>query len=150
MAKIRAHQINNKINSKASRDQGCCSKQHPWFSFECMTTNSKYCLSALAPGIEREQTLVGLYKKLAELSSKPWLHWTQQPKNTGLETISYDQLRFSPRSTVTLTKDTTLFVFRFDTHLGCGKGRIIGYKNKPCSVLQIIGFDFDHSAYNHG
>lgn len=69
------------------------------------------------------------------------------PKSTGLETISYQDIGF--KVDANLSKDTTLYVFRFDTYQGHNKGRIIGYKNAPCSVLHVIGFDIDFSSYEH-
>lgn len=150
MAKIRGRNQDNKINGKAIQNQGCFSKQCPWFSFQSMTRNPRYNLSLLKNGTEREQTLDGLYRRLTELSSKTWLYWTQQPKRTGLETISYDGIHFMAAPDSTLTKDTVLYVFRFDTHRGSGQGRIIGYKISPCAVLHIIGYDIDFSAYDHG
>lgn len=150
MGKLRPKAPNNKIDGKANSNQGCCSDQYPWFSFRSLTKNSKYNLNDLPAGTVREQVLLSLYLRLNELSQQPWLYWTQQPKRTGLETLSYHQLNFSAAPEAGLTKDTTIYVFRFDTHLGAGQGRIIGYKKAPCAVLYIIGFDLDFSAYNHG
>lgn len=87
--------------------------------------------------------------RFEELTSHPWLYWEQQPKRAGLETISYDQLNFQPNGDIVITKDTTLYVFRFDTYRGSGKGRIIGFKESPCAVYHVIGYDFDFSAYQH-
>lgn len=150
MGKIRSKAPNNKIDGKSNASQGCCSDQYPWFSFRSMTKNAKYNLTDLPAGTVREQVLWGLYTRLNELSHQPWLYWTQQPKRTGLETLSYHQLNFSADPDAGLTKDTTIYVFRFDTHQGAGQGRIIGYKKAPCAVLYIIGFDLDFSAYDHG
>lgn len=136
-------------SSKSGQNQGCSSEQHPWFSFRYMTQNKQFSLEYLNKlnSSDRESTLVSLFKRLEELSCKPWLYWTQQPKKTGLETISYDQLHFSPN--ISLSKDTTIYVFRFDTYRGNGKGRILGFKGAPCSVLHVIGYDFTLSAYDH-
>ena len=150
MGKLRVKEQSNKVNGKVITNQGCCSEQYPWFSFKNMTKNSNYNLDVLSPGTEREQTLLGLYSRLNELSSKPWLYWTQQPTKTGLETLSYHEINFKADPYIELAKDTTLYIFRFDTHRGQGQGRIIGFKNAPCSVLHIIGYDLDFSAYNHG
>lgn len=150
MPKIRSKTQNNKISGKPKEAQTCFSKQYPWISFQNMTKNKRYDLSSLNSGSEREQTLHGLYRKLTELSSQTWLYWTQQPKRSGLETISYDDIHFTAATDSKLTKDTVLYVFRFDTHLGTGRGRIIGYKNTPCAVFHVIGYDLDFSAYDHG
>ena len=70
-------------------------------------------------------------------------------KRVGLETITYDQLHFSPGGDAIITKDTKLYVFRFDTYRGRNQGRIIGFKGAPCAVLHVVGYDFDFSAYDH-
>lgn len=151
MGRIKDKKQSHKIDGKATSNQGCCSEQYPWFSFRAMTKNANYNLKKLSSGPDREITLLGLYKKLEELSSKSWRYWIQQPKTSGFETLPYDELFFKPNEEVLkITKDTNLFIFRFDTYLGNGKGRIIGYKESPCSVLHIIGYDIDFSAYDHG
>lgn len=147
MGKLRTKEQNNKIRTQATNDRICCSEQYPWFSFKSLTSNSNYNLSSLKQGTEREATLHGLFEKLHELSSNTWLHWTQQPKKTGLETLKYEDIGFKACSSI--TNDATVYIFRFDTHLGSGHGRIIGYKDAPCATLHIIGFDLDFSAYKH-
>lgn len=150
MSKIRSKEQHNKVSGKTNGSQGCCAEQYPWFSFKNITKNSNYNLDMLSSGTEREQTLLGLYTRLNELSDMPWLYWMQQPKKTGLETLSYHEIKFKANPNIELAKDTTLYIFRFDTYRGQGQGRIIGFKNAPCSVLHIIGYDLDFSAYNHG
>lgn len=150
MGRLHTKEQNNKINGKVSANSGCQSEQYPWISFRSMTRNARYDLSTLRQGSEREQTLSGLYRRLTELTGHTWLYWTQQPKRIGLETMKYDDIQFEADANANLTKDTTLYIFRFDTHIGEGKGRIIGYKNAPCAVYHIIGYDIDFSAYNHG
>ena len=144
--KLKSPAQTNKIHEKKDNIGECFSDQYPWFSFKDITANSRYNLKLLS-GKEAELTLQGLYQKLQELSSKPWLYWMGMPKSTGLETISYQDIGF--KVDANLSKDTTLYVFRFDTYQGHNKGRIIGYKNAPCSVLHVIGFDIDFSSYEH-
>lgn len=150
MGKLRGKTQNNKINMKSDEKKECFSAQYPWFSFQNMTKNSKYNLSELHSGKEKEETLEGLYRRLQELSEYQWIYWMQQPKQSGLETLCYGDIKFEASRTVKISKDTSVYVFRFDTHKGRKTGRIIGYKNSPCSVLYIIGYDLDFSAYAHG
>ena len=154
MGKIKNCAIKPKIslpNKSTILSQGCISEQYPWFSFRYVTTNSAHSLKFLekleANG--REITLTGLYKKLEELSKEPWRYWTQNRKSSGLETINYSELNFQVSNFPELTKDTSIYVFRFDTYQGTGKGRLLGFKLSPCSVFHIIGYDFDFSAYKH-
>lgn len=151
MSKIHKPQQNNKINKAINENRGCVSEQFPWFSFRFMTANSHYSFDNFngKDKNETEKTLSGLYRKLEELSKKPWVYWMQQPKRIGLETINYEQLNFSPGADADISKDTTMYVFRFDTYRGTNAGRIIGYKISPCAVFHIIGYDFDFTAYSH-
>lgn len=150
MPTIRSREQKNKISKTSAFTPKCSSEQYPWFSFKCMTTNAKYNLSSLSPGSERESTLRGLYTRLIELSSQPWLYWLQQPKRSGLENLKYDDISFVANPQTTLSKDTTLYIFRFDTYRGKKEGRIIGFKQDPCATFHIIGYDIDYSAYDHG
>lgn len=150
MARIRNKTKSIKIDGKPDANRGCCSDQYPWLSFRYLTRNSKYNLDGLPAGKDREIILCNLNRKLAEISGKPWLFWTQNRKSTGLENLTYGDLEFSADPESPISKDTTVFVFRFDTNNGTGRGRIIGFKNSPCAVFHIIGYDLDFSAYDHG
>lgn len=149
MGKLKNKSQTPKLKSSPATVISCFSEQFPWISFRFMTTNANYNLKLLSVGPMQESTLVGLYRRLQELSGNPWVYWTQQPKQSGLETLSYGDLNFVAGPSAILSKDTTIYVFRFDTYQGAQKGRIIGYKNSPCSVFHIIGYDLDFSAYKH-
>lgn len=149
MAKIRGKEQKVEIKGK-SHSSACSSEQCPWVSFRAMTNNSRYNLSSLRAGKEREVTLDGLYRKLTALSAQSWLEHLQKPKKSGLETMTYGDIGFSANESAALSDDTAVYIFRFDTYVGKDKGRIIGYKNSPCSVYHIIGYDIDFSAYDHG
>ena len=142
-----------KINKPAeAQNQGCSSEQHPWFSFRYMTENGRYSLKFLEKVSARDkaETLSSLCHRFEELSAEPWTHWMEQQKRIGLETMDFSRIKFSAKPSTPISKDTTVYVFRFDTYVGKGKGRIIGFKNSPCSVFHVIGYDFDLSAYDHG
>ena len=95
-----------------------------------------------------------LHDRLNELSMQTWAYWLSKPKASGIETISFKQLRFAPNPVLFeechFDKTSIVYVIRFDTYQGKNKGRIIGVKDSPCSVLHIIGYDFNFSAYEHG
>ncbi|WP_312637386.1 hypothetical protein [Oscillibacter sp.] len=143
----------NKIKKDGVPERtGCSSDQHPFFSFRFMTTNKAHSISFLerrTPG-DQLKTLQGLYSIMEKISSSPWKDWGALSKSTGYETITYSQLNFSAPEGIHLTGDTKLFVFRFDTFRGCNNGRIIGFKDNPCAAFNIIGYDFDFTAYPHG
>lgn len=150
MSKIRNKSETPKIKkTSADKSQGCSSDQYPWLSFRFMTRNKDHYIGFLdsLDKNEREITLKSLYDRFEEITQSTWTYWHQMNKKVGFETISYNQLKFSPNTA--LTRDTTIFVFRFDTYRGNKKGRIIGFKNSPCAAFQIIGYDFDFSGYDH-
>ena len=150
--KIQLRAQPNKIYAKsAGTSHGCSSDQHPWFSFRYMTPNAAHSLKFLdsLSTNERERTLHGLISRIEEISSRPWLYWTANRKASGLETLSVQSLRFPLNRDVNLTKDATLYVFRFSTYQGVGKGRIIGFKSAPCAVYHVLGYDFNFTAYQH-
>jgi hypothetical protein len=48
---------------------------------------------------------------------------------------------------LSLSEDSKIIVFRFNNQ----KSRILGVRSQECnSILYIIGYDWDFSAYNHG
>lgn len=136
-----------KVSGKPRPTPTC--EQYLSFSFRYFTKNSSYSIDALPAGNEREKTLSSLHRRLEELSCQSWLHWSQQRKSTGLETIPYQSLHFKAKDDERLFKDTDIYVFRFDTYMGNNKGRILGFKDGSCAILHIIGYDFDFSAYDH-
>ena len=149
---IKAKEDKIKIkNITKSEIKECNIQQYPWYSFQYMTKNKTHSLKYLdsLECTEREKTLKNLFLKLEELSGSSWLYWLQQPKKTGAETIRYDEIDFLADSDANLTRDTPIYIFRFDTYRGNKCGRILGFKKSPCSVLYILGYDFDFSAYKH-
>lgn len=150
MSKLQNKGGKPQIRGKSSNSVSCHSEQRPWVSFCDMTVNSRYNLSNLPQGNEGRAVLLGLYTKLTEMSSKTWTEWLALSKSNGAETMTYGDIRFVANSKAKLSHDTTLFIFRFDTHMGVKKGRIIGYKKSPCAAYHIIGYDIDFSAYDHG
>lgn len=150
--KLRKKESSNRISKKPYQEsQGCGSDQHPWISFRYMTANKAHSLSFLdsLDSRDREVTMRLLLERLEELSSKPWSEWMGLRKKTGFETLPTEENTFQPADGAPLTNDMKLYVFRFDTYRGNGKGRIIGFKIHPCAAYHIIGYDFDFSAYKH-
>lgn len=150
--KLRKKEASNRISKKPYQEsQGCSSDQHPWISFRYMTANKDHSLAFLdtLDSRDRETTMRRLLERLEEISSKPWAEWMGLRKQSGFETIPMEAKTFQPADGILLTSDMKLYVFRFDTYRGSGKGRIIGFKISPCAAYHIIGYDFDFTAYAH-
>lgn len=149
---LKSRQPSPKIKKNAvPKSEGCSSDQHPIFSFRYMTANKEHSIAFIQKRKASEQleAFQALYKSFETISSKPWKHWGNLPKEIGYETISYSEIGFKASPDARLTGDAKMNVFRLDTHLGRGKGRIIGFKDSPCSAFNVIGYDFDFSAYDH-
>lgn len=128
-------------------------KSHPVFCFRYLTTNNDYDFTKMTT-----EQKCALLMRLKELSSYSWTELMNLPKEQGLETIKYERLNFSiPNNRIAIEnngnaeeivikKTDKIFVFRFNNE----ECRMLGYKRKSCAILHIIGFDLDHSAYNHG
>ena len=75
---------------------------------------------------------------------------TKGKDNGGFETMELSNFKRSIVNNIkqkSLTNDTKLYVFRF----GGNKYRLIGHKSSSCkAAIHILGFDFDHSLYEHG
>ena len=98
---------------------------------------------------DRLLTLHGMVRRIEEITRTSWMALGNQSKNHGgYETLPQQRLKFC--GTYPLTEDAKLFIFRFDTHRGRGKGRIIGFKKNPCSAYYVIGIDLEFKAYDHG
>ena len=117
----------------------CSSEQFPHISFRYLTSNKRHSLEYLqkCSVADRAKTMEGLLRRLEEITKSSWAKLGALPR----------QLRFS--GTDANKEDNKVWVFRFDTWQGHDKGRIIGFKDNPCSAFFVIGFDFDFSAYSH-
>ena len=123
----------NEITSKIKKEQikvEC--PQYFSFSFRYLTKSKDYNFQKLDKGQKKDWSC-SLTERLISLS-----------KETGFETFSNSQIKFSP-SNYNFTPDEKVIVFRFNS----GNGRIIGIKPSSCSVFYIIRFDTNFSAYGH-
>lgn len=148
MAKLKKQKQNLKLNRSIISEQPHCPKS-PSFSFAYLTKNKRFNFESFSNDKSKRNAMQAeLTKRLIEISQKPWFFWYDCGKNTGIETIPFYEINFSPNG-LDLTPDEKVIVFRFAS----GKCRMIGTKGKLCSTCAtyyVIGFDFNYSAYNHG
>ena len=145
MSKLKKQNVKSKVSSTPDVDK--C-PQNVSFSMEHLTKNKQYNFDFFSDDTHRKiNAKAAVYDRLEELSKNTWLYWNGLSKNQGCETLKCDRIRFSPSGYI-FTNDEKVIVFRF-SFLG-SDCRILGIKKSPCSVFYIIGFDFDHSAYDHG
>lgn len=120
-------------------------EEYPIFCFKYLTTNNKYNFEYFNIINEKNKAKCIIFDKLIELQQKTWKQLVLERKNIGFETLPNNQIRFSPNN-LQMTKDTKILSFRLNSQ----NWRLLGVRSEHFkSVLHIIGFDFDFSAYKH-
>lgn len=116
------------------------------FSWQYLTKNKKYTFDYFANNMRNEmdarRALSSFLIYLSSLKVRDILSRKKDDKG-GFERIDTNSLSFSPSNNY-FGDDTEVTVFRFCNQ----KYRLIGFLRS--SILYIIGYDFDYSAYNHG
>ena len=73
-----------------------------------------------------------------------------KPRETGYEMIPFSDFKLnldSIKRNLKLSSDSKMIVFRFNNQ----NARILGVRSQECnSILYIVGYDWDYSAYDHG
>lgn len=143
---------NVKDVEKTSRVECLCfnATKHIAVSFEYLTDDDRYNLNYFQGDVKAH---LNAYRKLHELLVKinqsSWVELRQLQKYTfgGFETLPYSSIKTSVlKKAIVLTPDTKVFSFRF----GSSGYRLLGFKADSCHTLYVVGFDFNHSAYDHG
>lgn len=141
VVKIKKKIENKKINIPSSNTP----KEYPIFCFKYLTTNKRYNFEHFSNVQEQLKNKSLILDEIIRLQQKTWMEWGLEGKKTGFESIYINQLNFKPKELI-LSNDTKVIVFRINSQ----NWRIIGIRSEYFkSVLHIIGFDFDFSAYNH-
>ena len=91
-----------------------------------------------------------LQEKFRELSNMRLLDFQNKPKSTGYEMLPLYELNISideeMKRELDLANDSKIIVFRFYKQ----KCRLLLVHSKKCpSLLYVIGYDWDYSAYKH-
>lgn len=96
-----------------------------------------------------KKVIQSLFAKFEELSNLTWKELQNRPKKSGYETIPISQFKInldSIKRDLELADDSKIIVFRFNEQ----NSRLLGVKSSKCkSILYIIGYDWDYSAYRH-
>lgn len=147
--KLRSATETQKISKSKPNISATClnDNKSPVFSFAHVTSNKNYCFDFFNNNRDNLECRKALDELLALLSNSAWKELSGRRKAIagGFETLYFDFLNFQPQN-IALKKDEKIFVFRF------GKGdayRLMGFKKECNCTLYIIGYDFDHSAYDH-
>jgi len=97
-----------------------------------------------------KKTIENLFNKFYELSNLTWKDFINKPRETGYEMIPISNFNINLdniKKELNLSDDSKIMIFRFDNQ----NKRLLGIRSKECnSILYIIGYDWNYSAYNHG
>lgn len=139
-------QISDKVakisNGKNQTERKCLS-----FNLANLTSNDDFNFSYFHDDVRNEcDAYRQLFLFLVFLSDKTFfdLMGLRKEQRGGFEQIPLNEIGFRP-SGIELTDDVRITVFRF----GSGKYRLLGLFEKGNAVFNIIGFDFNYSAYEH-
>lgn len=153
MNKIKQQKKIHKLSGLVTSEGKCCVPDTSiFFNFQYITSDSNYNFEYIknqggsAKGISKN-----LLSFLQRVSQSSWEELRTKGKdNGGFETMELSNFKRSIVNNIkqkSLTNDTKLYVFRF----GGNKYRLIGHKSSSCkAAIHILGFDFDHSLYEHG
>lgn len=124
---------------------------HIVISFKHSVKDKRYTIERKVKNKEKcNDDIKILFEKLNEISNTTWRELGNKPKDVGYEMIPINSFNVNMeniKKELKLSDDSKIIVLRF------GKGqkyRILGVRCKACSsILYIIGYDWDFSAYNH-
>ncbi|MCI8640698.1 MAG: hypothetical protein HFJ59_02335 [Clostridia bacterium] len=120
-------------------------------SFKYSINNRDYTIKNITTAKKKcNREIENLFKKLEEITNLTWKELQNRPKQTGYETIPISEFNIcldNIKQDLNLSDDSKIIVFRFNSQ----KSRLLGVKSYECSsILYIIGYDWNFSAYNHG
>ncbi len=153
MNKIKQQKKIHKLSGLVTSEGKCCVPDSSiFFNFQYITSDSNYNFEQIKKqGGNAKEIYRDLLSFLQRVSQSSWEELRTKGKdNGGFETMELSNFKRSICSNIrqkNLTNDTKLYVFRF----GGNKYRLVGHKSYGCkAALHILGFDFDHSLYDHG
>lgn len=125
---------------------------HIVISFKYSLKDKRYTIDAKLGGKSKcNKDLQMLFEKLVTISHTSWQELKSRPREVGYEMIPVSEFHINMgniKKELELSEDSKIIVFRFGTSQ---KYRLFGVRCKGCSsILYIIGYDWDYSAYNHG
>ncbi len=122
------------------------------FSFRYLSKNKQrnFDFFSYKEWKQKGEALYQLFCFLQRLSDKTEKDIVSLSKHqdSGFEMLKFKDVNCLPNGR-TLSKEDNIFVFRFGNNGNGGDYRLLGFFEDKSSVLYVIGFDFDYSAYRH-
>ena len=132
--------------------QNCiANNNHIILSFKYSVKNKNYTIEKKTKAKEKCNKIIqNLFERLEEISKLTWEESQNRPREAGYEMIPIHEFKINLdniKKDLILSDDSKIIVFRFNNQ----KCRILGVRSQECSsILYIIGYDWDYSAYDHG
>lgn len=119
--------------------------EYPIFAFQYITTNKDYNINYFKKSVrDKCKAYSSMFHKIDLMERTSWKELFNADKYKGFESMNISQVKFKPNPLKQVSNDQKVLVVRFNRE----KYRMIGIKEK--NVFQVIGFDFNYKAYNHG
>lgn len=120
-------------------------------SFKYSIKNKNYTIEKIIGAREKCNKIMSkLFQKYEEISNLTWKELQDRPREAGYEMIPISKFHINLdniKKDLNLSEDSKIIVFRFNNQ-DC---RLLGVRSQECSsILYIIGYDWDYSAYDHG
>lgn len=120
-------------------------------SFKYSIKNKNYTIKKVVEARDKcNKIMKNLFQKYEEISNLTWKELQNRPKETGYEMIPISRFYIkldNIKDDLNLSEDSKIIVFRFHNQ----DYRLLGVRSQECSsILYIIGYDWDYSAYDHG
>lgn len=121
-------------------------------SFKYSVNSKEYTIEKITKKTKEKcnEIMYELYEKFKELSNVRLVDFQNKPKSVGYEMLHLYELNIvideRIREELELTNDSKIIIFRFNKQ----KCRILLVQSKKCpSLLYVIGYDWNYSAYKH-
>lgn len=119
--------------------------EYPIFAFQYITTNKNHNINYFKKRVrDKCKAYSSMFHKIDLMERTSWKELFNTDKYKGIESMNISQVKVRPNSLKQVSNDQKVLVVRFNRE----KYRMIGIKEK--NVFQVIGFDFNYKAYNHG
>ena len=124
---------------------------HIILSFKYSVKSKDYTINKITKARDKCNKIIQkLFERLEEISGLTWIELQNRPKETGYEMIPISEFNINfdtIKQELNLSDDSKIIVFRFNNQ----KCRLFGVRSHECSsILYIVGYDWDYSAYDHG
>ena len=130
----------------------CKYDNHIILSFKYSVKNKDYTIEKITKKTKEKcnDIMYELYKKFEELSKMSLLDFQNKPKSAGYEMLPLYELNVlideETKKELELANDSKIIVFRFCKQ----KCRLLLVQSRKCpSLLYVMGYDWDYSAYKH-